>query len=738
MTKEKKEVIRGPRKVCVTVLEAEKLKALLGRTDELDKMSSEDRIKFFKETISRDDVVEKLNRGYESRLTSAKKDIRKDYLKRFANDRGFTPIQKDIVEKIDSIKDILNPASDAVFAKSVAEHKLGVSITREQSKKVVEMSDEVLKLRAKASNDLIGKTPDEIFKMEPSETAILAAKAEGALERHLSDLSLANPNRVDGITNKMKAGAEALKKAFTSKDGARVAVSKFGEDMKLVAGTAKASTASFDNSFFGRQGIKTLMYALVEAPFDRGKLARGWVKDFGSSFTDMGKTFKTAKFSDEAMALGFKKREQVVMDNLEDMTKADYMYHTYMRNAKGQFGIGGVEEAFPTSLMEKIPGVGRAYKATEVAYNAAAIRMRLRLGKYNLEMFSKAGIDISDPQVLDTLSELVSSMTGKGQISSAVQGALGNWYFSVKLFTSMIDTVWMPVKFAAKGIGMPGTSAYDAMLRKTYRKAAMQSAKPLIGWAGLLGAASMFGVSSLDPRDKRFGKVVGTNGQAFDITGGNLTFWGGITKIVSGKQYDPVKGVWIENSQLSGSKWGQVMETVFSNRLSPVPALVRDAVNGEHFGGEPITMTSIASNLIVPISVKNVFEEGFEKKDYSSALYVLLGEGFGFNTRNMKIAPRIKEWQALKDTNMQDYNSAVADLNEQFLPLAQKYRKDKKFQALSEEEQTKLITSELTRIQKEVLEKYQDEKAKAAAKKEASETTKAEKKAREAIIKDNK
>ena len=32
----------------------------------------------------------------------------------------------------------------------------------------------------------------------------------------------------------------------------------------------------------------------------------------------------------------------------------------------------------------------------------------------------------------------------------------------------MIDTVWMPVKFA-KGFGKPGTSAYDAMLRKTYR-----------------------------------------------------------------------------------------------------------------------------------------------------------------------------------------------------------------------------------------------------------------------------
>ena len=63
----------------------------------------------------------------------------------------------------------------------------------------------------------------------------------------------------------------------------------------------------------------------------------------------------------------------------------------------------------------------------------------------------------------------------------------------------------------------------------------------------------------------------------------------------------------------------------------------------------------------------------------------------------------------LKDTNMQDYNSAVADLKRAVPTVGSEVCKDKKFQALSEEEQTKLITSELTRIQKEVLEKYQDE-----------------------------
>ena len=718
-------------------LEAEKLKSLLGRTDELDSMSSEDRMKLFKESVERDDVVEKLNRGYESRLTSVKKDIRKDYLKRFTNDRGFTPVKKDLVEKIDSAKGVLNPSDDAVFAKSLAEHKLGISLSREQSKKIVEMSEEVLKLRNKASNDLIGKTPDEIFRMEPSERAIKAAQAEGILERYIGDLSLANPNRVDGIVNKMKKSADGFKKAFTSKEGARDASGKVGEELKLVAGTAKAATASFDNSFFGRQGIKTLMFALVELPFSRTPI-KNWLSGFRSSFSDIGKTFKTAKFSDEAMALGFKKREQTVMDNLEDMTKADYMYQTYMKNAKGGFGISGIEEAFPTNFMEEIPGVGRAYKATEVAYNAAAVRMRLWLGKYNLEVFSKAGIDISDPEIVDVISEMVASMTGKGQVSSAVQGAVGSWYFSVKLFSSMIDTLWMPTKFLVKGLTKPGTTAYDAMVRQAYRKAALQSAKPLIGWTAMLGAAAMLGGSSLDPRDKRFGKVVLPDGQTFDITGGNLTFWSGITKIISGKQYDPNKGTWVQNSQLSGDKWGQVLQTVFTNRLGPVPALVRDAVNGEHFGGEPITMTSIASNLIVPITVKNVFEEGFEKKDFSSAMYVLLGEGFGFNTRNMKIAPRTNAWSALKDTNMQDYNSAVADLNEQFLPLAQKYRKDKKFQALPESEQTKLITTELNRIQKEILAEYQDDKAIKEAKKETSILTKEAKRARDEVIKANK
>ena len=688
---------------CIPKDAAEKLKGII-QTDKniikkLDTMPTEERIAFFQKTLDKENAI-KLNKGYEMRLSSKKKEVRLNYLDRTLSQRGFSPEKKSLIEKIKKSGDVLNPLDTQQFAESIAESRLGVHVTREEAKNLFSMGQKAVALKKKVDLQRKGITIDQRFELETTEEAIAAARAEHVAEKYIEDLSRIKANLFDDI-KKAKGGVEK------SRALARTVVPALSEG----AGVAKSATASFDNSFFGRQGLKKLMHAVATTaynPKDGSALIKEWLVDFGKSFSDIGKTLKSAKISESAKEIGLLRREELVLDELKIMTKAS-PYYDIFRAAKNNYGIGVVEEAFPVATMEKVHGfvigeaVGRGYKATEVAYNAAAIRTRVGLGQYLIKQFHKQGLDVLDPKVADAIGEVVSSMTGRGEISFAAKQFLGKFYFSIGLFTSILDTVFMPAKFLAKGL-----SNADPVLRQTYRKASFESFKPLAAWSVLLGSASLLGITSLDPRDRRFGKLT-FGDKEIDVSGGNLTFWGTVAKIFSGKVYDERKGGWIVDSNLVGDKFERVIETVFSNRLAPMQGLVRDMINGEHFGGEPVTEITILENLFIPITLRNAFAEYWDKKDLSSAFAVLLGEGLGFNTRDMRIQPKGKEWEALKEADATKYWEAVADMNEDLLPIAQKYRQDEEFQNLPIEEASKILLKEYRKLLKKVISDYKVE-----------------------------
>src|SRR3990167_11156069 len=116
-----------------------------------------------------------------------------------------------------------------------------------------------------------------------------------------------------------------------------------------LAGTTKSTAASLDNSFVGRQGIK-ILYTHPTI----------WTRAFLKTWSDIGK-------------------ELLGKDSIQAI-KADIVSRPNALNGKyeaGKYDLGiKAEEAFPTSLPSKIPILGRLYRASEAAYNGAALRMR--------------------------------------------------------------------------------------------------------------------------------------------------------------------------------------------------------------------------------------------------------------------------------------------------------------------------------------------------------------------------
>ncbi len=144
----------------------------------------------------------------------------------------------------------------------------------------------------------------------------------------------------------------------------------------FIAENSRAIVASWDNSFWGRQGRKTL-----------GRLAtsRDWLNNFQKSFVDLK----------NVLTKGVQKGNEI-LDSVkaEIYSRENYLNGRYEKGKKLDIGIR--EEEFPTSLPEKIPGLGRIFKAAEVTYTAGAMRLRTDIADNFYKMAEKTGVNLKD------------------------------------------------------------------------------------------------------------------------------------------------------------------------------------------------------------------------------------------------------------------------------------------------------------------------------------------------------
>ena len=309
-------------------------------------------------------------------------------------------------------------------------------ITDTEVQKLTEMSKNILDAKEKITSDMPNGSPERLE----------FGTARALFQEYVSELKVVNKKPSFYLKNPKEAIYEA-------------------------AGATKSILTSLDNSFFGRQGIKVLMTT-----------PSIWIKNFAKSWKDIAKE------------LGGK--NAMIPIKADVLSRQNALNGLYQR-MKLAIDIAS-EEAYPSSLPEKIPLLGRLYKASESAFNGAALRMRADLADRVLKQAEDSGVDLNDTTQLESLGKLVNSMTGRGSIgkAEAVSREINALFFSIKFLKSNFDTLTSHL-------------TDETMSPYAKKEAAKNLAKIVAGTASVLYLSSQLipGSVEWDPRSPDFGKI---------------------------------------------------------------------------------------------------------------------------------------------------------------------------------------------------------------------------------------
>jgi hypothetical protein len=366
-----------------------------------------------------------------------------------------------------------------------------------------------------------------------------------------------------------------------------------GKALSDVGGVAKSIKASFDNSAIFRQGWKT-MWTNPQI----------WLKNARQSFLDLAHSVGGKTVMDEV--------------NADIVSRPNY---DLMKQAK--LAVGNVEETYPSSLPEKVPVLGRAYKASEEAFTAFVYRTRADVFDKYIDIAKKAGVDVTDRTQLEGIGKLVNSLTGRGHLGAFEPAADGfnNIFFSARALKAHIDVL----------------TAHAADLKMTAfakKQAAMNLVKIIGGTAAVLATANAVKPGSVqkDPRSSDFGKIkIGHT--RFDVSGGMASIVTLAARLLTMSSKSTTTG---QVTKLNSGKFGaqtgtDVVYSFLENKLSPIAGVIRDLLKGQDFQGKKPTLKGEASNLFMPLPVTNYLEL---KNDPQSAnkLLAIIADALGIGT----------------------------------------------------------------------------------------------------------
>jgi len=394
--------------------------------------------------------------------------------------------------------------------------------------------------------------------------------ARRILENYVSDLKIIaeSPSTKDYLKNPLKA-------------------------ISFLGGLTKSLRATFDNSFIGRQGLPVL--------FSKPKI---WLDNSLKSFKVIGRTL-----SGKETIKGLNESDAIVA---EIYSRKNF---NKMRRAKLDIGTG--EEAFPTSLPERIPVLGRLFKASEQAYTGTAYRMRADLFDNYLKIAERQGINTNDKNFLQGTANLINSMTGRGKINSLSgegQVMANNLFFSVKKLKSDID------KIILQPLGGGGVGGIKSFAAKEARK---NLVKTIASVASVLFLFDKLKPGSVewDSTSSDFGKIKEGNTR-FDITGGIGSLLVLASRIAKQQTKSTSTGEKYDLGTGFGEKSGtDLLWSFMEGKFSPLSATFKETlIDRSGYMGEELTPARVIQNITVPLGIENFFET---LKDPNSAPLLL-------------------------------------------------------------------------------------------------------------------
>lgn len=556
--------------------------------------------------------------------------------------------------------DPVNALQDIVKARKTSALSIPATVTEEEVAKITKMSGALEELKGKLGDNPTQATRD----------------AYGAAYVQYD-------NYVKALME--SANKKTLKQHFSS----------FGETYNTaidIAGVTKSMNATFDNSFGLKQGWKVMTTHPAI-----------WAKAWGKSWVNIAKTLKGAEVMDGVHA-------RIASDEFMLNGK----FKDYKIELPGMKGYKG-EEFFPSQALEKIPGVGRLFKASDVAYTAMQLDMRMNLAKALITKAENSGIvDISNPKERAAIGNLINSMTGRGHLGKLEPAArtLNNVFFSPRFAKSNIDALGGHLLTGAGGKGV--ITGAGGFVR---REAAMNLLKmtALAGTTLAIADSLIPGSVEWDPRSSDAGKIKIGNTR-FDVTGGMGSFVTMYARQATGKTKSSSTGElksYNSGDPYADTRWDALWKFT-ENKFSPAAGAVRDILRGEDFGGNETTAKSVAANLVTPMMIKN-FSELRSTPNSAPLMLGMVADGLGISTNsydnstdwNTKRSQGSAELRGFKQKVGEDkFKKANDEYNKKYNEWFSTIRQDPKFWKLSLDERTQYVTTIKQKTRDDVLKNY--------------------------------
>jgi hypothetical protein len=455
--------------------------------------------------------------------------------------------------------------------------------------------------------------------------------------------------------------------------GEQLKPSNWAKGITNIGGISRSLKASMDNSALFRQGWKTLWT-------NPGI----WTKNSIKSFADIGKTIGGKAALDEV--------------------RADIISRpNYNRMKKAKLAVATIEEEFPSGLPEKIPAIGRVYKATQDAYTGFLYRQRADIFDKYMEIAEKSDIDIDDRMQLESIGKLVNSLTGRGNLGFIEPAAniVNNVFFSPRLLKSHIDVLTMHL----------GDKKVSGFVKW---EAAKNLVKIVSGTAAVLVIANAASPGSVekDPKSADFGKIkIGDT--RFDVSGGMASIVTLAFRQITNSTKSSTTGL---VSQLGTGKFGSstrasVFYNFFENKLAPLPGAINNYLKAEDFTGKKPTTVSTLKDLFVPIIGTN-YQELKDDPESADKLLTMIAEGLGISTSTYSANTN---WEDSTGVELQQFKKVIGDIkfkeanedfNKRFNSWFKLNQTNPEYKALSDEDKQKVITKKKNEIKAAIFKQY--------------------------------
>lgn len=562
---------------CLIKSEAEKFKKGL-RSGEINPeklltMTSEERRNFLAGFVGEENA-KNVNSLFESKLLL--KNQQAGMISWAKSVSGITPkVRRDLIAKIERLDRVLDPAENEQFLEDLASTRLGVDVSQEEAKVIADLSKKVSETKKIYDVEAVSKMTQK----EGLEMMRDPIKNKARLE--YGDAVIALDNYVTDL--KMQANKVTLEEFKRNPIGTTL------KGVKTTLDLSKSMKASYDDSAILNQGFPIL------ANF---RTAPIWAKNALGTFTNMGKVFM-------GRAVWDKTRADVV-------SRPNYLNGLYKKNG---LAVNVIEEAFPTSVPEKLATIGdknkllkvaltplrlfgKGYKATEVAFNAFQMKNRVDVFDLFVSIAEKQGLNISpDAGEIEGVGKLVNALTSRGRMGALepVANIVNSPFFSLRKQVAGVESLFLYQ-----------VGSQSKFTRKMGASAALQQ---LMLIASMLGVAYALKKDSVetDTTSSDFGKIrVGST--RFDLTQGRAAYVVLLSRILQSKMKSSTSG---KESDINTGEYASLKSTDLigdftQNKFSPFLNELIYIINREDRDGNVPTVGSVLKDLYVPLGITSI------------------------------------------------------------------------------------------------------------------------------------